>query len=483
MPLFNSFLNWILNFGIDVYTQLQYSPSPFYSGVILFVNGLWIPFVIVMLGAFKIIWLDWRQTLFHIRRRHFILLAIDVPRDNDQSPKAVENIFSHLYGILLSRNNMYEQWWEGRHQDYFSMELISIDGYVQFLVYTMEEYRDTVESAFYSQYPDAEITQVEDYVYGQDGEFKTIKWPNDAHDIFGTEYVFARPNAYPIRLWRDFEHTMSQELKDPMASLLENMNKIGHGEQIWLQWVITPEYDVDWQEPANKIAMKIAGKKVEASENAVDKLVGALLSMLDAIGAAIFPFYNYTESAEKVKDDMPSLMLHLTPTEKSQLEGIQLKTDKPGFWTKMRFVYIGKKGAFSKARGVSPIIGSLRQYDSLNLNSFKMHKWTKTSGIDYWMVKKRMARRKNNILRAFQGRSRSMGSNGMMLNTEELATLYHFPTITVKAPLVSRTQSKRASAPISLPIDNAPRTLRTQVNNKKTEESSLSSAPANLPFV
>ena len=121
--------------------------------------------LIITVAAFKTMWIDWRQTLFHVNRRHFILLAIDVPRDNEQSPKAVENIFSHLYGILLSRNNLYEEYWEGRHQDYFSMELVSIEGYVQFLVYTMEEYRDIVESAFYSQYPNAEITQVEDYVY------------------------------------------------------------------------------------------------------------------------------------------------------------------------------------------------------------------------------------------------------------------------------------------------------------------------------
>lgn len=497
MPIFDS----ISNFLLEVMYQLQVSPNPFYSAVILFINGLWVPMLIITLAALKTMWIDWRQTLFHINRRHFIILAIDVPRDNEQSPKAVENIFSNLYGIILSRNNLYQQWWEGRHQDYFSMELVSIEGYVQFLVYTMEEYRDIVESAFYSQYPDAEITQVEDYVYGQNREFKNMKWPNKTHDIFGTEYVLAKPNAYSLRLWRDFEHALSQEFKDPMASLLENMNKIGPGEQIWLQWVITPAYDADWQGPSQKLAMKIAGKKAKVSESFLDQLIGSLVSFLDGIGTAIFPFYNYTEENAKVKDDMPSMMLHLTPTESAQLEGIQMKADKPGFWTKMRFVYIAEKNAASKPRGVNPIIGSLRQYDSANQNSFKMHKWTKTSGIYYWMVKQRMGRRKTNILKAFQNRSRSMGSNGMILNTEELATLYHFPTEVVKAPLVSRTQSKRAAAPISLPVGGAPRTLREPVKeepqeiekkiiDKATKDATKDApsarsnqAPGNLPFI
>jgi len=465
--------------------------------LILLVNGFWIPFVVVIFSNAKIAWVDWRQNLYHDKNRRFILLAIDVPRDNDQSPMAVENIFSHLYGIQLSGNNFVEEYWEGRHQHYLSMEIVSIEGYVQFIVYTMDDYRDTVESAIYSQYPDAEITQIEDYVYGQNGEFRDIAFPNDKYDIFGTEYVLQKNHAYPIRSWRDFEHTMSQELKDPMASLLENMNKIGPGEQFWFQFVITPEFDYKWQTAAENEALKIAGKKVDVPKGKVDKGVEGMLKWLDALGAVIFPFYNKTETVE---EDLPmSLMLHMTPSEQKKIEGIQLKADKPGFWTKFRFIYIAEKTVFTKTRGLSPIMGSLRQFDSLNLNGFRMHKWTKTSGIDYWFVQRRMARRKNNIIRAYQDRSRSMGSEGMILNVEELATIYHFPTITVKAPLVSRTQAKRSSAPVALPIQHAPRTLREPVEEGRNTVpealpqeapettdppgSSDSAAPTNLPFV
>jgi len=463
--------------------------------LILLVNGFWIPFVVIIFGNAKTAWIDWRENVYHDKHRKFILLAIDVPRDNDQSPKAVENIFSHLYGIQLSRNNKYEKYWEGRHQHYISMELVSIEGYVQFIVYTMEDFRDIVESAIYSQYPDAEITQIEDYVYGQNGEYRNLKFPNDKYDIFGTEYVLQKSQAYPIRSWRDFEHTLSQELKDPMASLLENMNKIGPGEQFWFQFIITPEFDSDWQPRAENEAMRIAGKQVDIPKNKVDSFVGELLKWLDALGTAVFPFYNKTEEPER--DPPVSLMLHLTPSEQKKIEGIQLKADKPGFWTKFRFIYIAEKSVFSKARGLSPIVGSLRQYDSLNLNGFRMHKWTKTSGLDYVFVERRMARRKNNIVAAFQDRSRSMGSSGMVLNVEELATLYHFPTITVKAPLVSRTQAKRSSAPISLPIQHAQRRLRTSPDEQqlpalpsddRIAESPApleqkESAPTNLPFI
>lgn len=482
MPIFNS----VLNFLFDVFYQLQISPNPFYSGVILFMNGLWVLVIIMTIMAGKELWHDWRQGVHHVKTRKFIILAIDVPRDNEQSPKAVENIFAHLHGALPGSNTLYQEWWEGKTPDYFSMELVSIEGYVQFLVYLQEDYRDLVESAFYSQYPNAEITQVEDYVYGQDNEFKNLRFPNNKYQMYGCEFVFIKPDAYPIRLHMDFEHSLSQEFKDPMASLLETMNKIGPGEQFWFQLVITPEYDHNWHPKSNAAAMKIAGKSIDVPQSKADKAIGGLVGLLDMAGKAVFPFYNQTEETEK-KDEMPSLMLHLTPAEQRQVESIQMKADKHGYWTKFRYLYIADKDIATKAKGLAPVTGAIKQFSSLNLNALKPHKYTKTWGLYYLRVKERLARRQNNFLVAYQDRSRAMGSSGIILNTEELATLYHFPTEVVKAPMVSRTQSKRASAPVSLPIEGAPRTLRTPVAEEqpKPEEpaSNTSSAPTNLPFI
>ena len=284
-------------------------------------------------------------------------------------------------------------------------------------------------------------------------------------------------NNYHRRVYSEFEHALSQEFKDPMASLLESMNKIGPGEQIWLQLVITPEYNRNWLPQANAEAMKIAGKAVVAKAGGLmDQALGGLLKWIDAACVAVFPFYGSGDEEAK-KEDMPSLMLHLTPTERSQVEGIQLKAGKPGFWCKFRFVYLAKKKIFSRARGVSPMLGSIKQLGSLNLNTLDLHKYTKTSGLYYLFTEQRMARRQNNILRAFQGRSRSKGSNGIILNTEELATIYHFPNITVKAPLVARTQAKRASAPPALPLEIPGALARF----KQRSEASRAPAPVELP--
>lgn len=496
------FILGIYSFVMDVWQDAMNAPTPLEAGLIIMFNGGWIFVVAAGWDAFKAWWLNRQRNAYHNRTRKFILLAIDVPRDNEQSPRAVEGIFNQLHGALPGTNTLWQTWGLGKTTDYFSLEIVSIDGYVQFLVYTMEDYRDLVESAFYAQYPDAEITEVEDYVDGPNGDFVNLNFPNDKYDIFGTEFVLSKKDAFPIRLWKDFEHTMSAELKDPMASLLEAMNKIGPGEQLWFQIVITPEYGKNWITSARKQAMKIAGKATEDAKpgGLMDRVLGESLAWLDALAGGIFPFYNAHASEEKKKDDLPSLMLHLTPGEKAQIEGIEMKADKPGFWCKMRYIYIGQKPVFSRARGVAPMLGAIKQYDSYTNNNITPHKYTKTSGIDYWLVKWRMSLRKNKILRAIQGRSRAMGSYGMILNTEELATLYHFPVVTVKAPLVSRTEAKRASAPISLPLETpspfarfktagyatkapAPPTLPESVVAESEVKEPSVSVPENLPFV
>jgi len=127
-------LDSILQFFVDVYNQLILVNDPISAMAIIFLNGGWVIFLVMMIGAGKISWHDSRQALYHIKKRKFILLAIDVPRDNEQSPKAVENIFTHLHGSLSGSNTLYQEWWLGKTPDYFSMEIVSIEGYVQFIV-------------------------------------------------------------------------------------------------------------------------------------------------------------------------------------------------------------------------------------------------------------------------------------------------------------------------------------------------------------
>lgn len=136
------------------------------------------------------------------------------------------------------------------------------------------------------------------------------------------------------------------------------------------------------------------------------------------------------------------------------LEKIQQKLSKHPFRVKFRLVYIGENAVFNKGRGVASVISAIQQFNTANGNGFKPGAKSKT-GADYFRVKQRVARRQNDILRNYVNRDNSSGDpvENMYLNSEELATLWHFPVLTVKAPQVEKIQSKKLAPPTRLPYE------------------------------
>lgn len=410
----------------------------------IFYSGGWIAFAIGFMYYSYVMWLQYRQQKYYSTIK-FVILAIDVPKDTEQTPKAVEQLFSTLSGAHTPLNAR-EIYWEGKFQLSFSFEIVSIDGYVQFLIRTPEQLRDVVESSIYSQYPDAEITEVEDYV----NEVPT-QYPNDTHNVWGTEVILAKKDVYPIRTYRFFEDSVSGEFKDPIASLLETMSKIQVGEQVWIQILIRPT-DFKWIKESEKEAYKIAGKKIHQKESTLGKMMSDIFGIffLSTGETWFFPSGGAQSAPSRDKKEDPSMMLHLTPGERSTIEAVEEKAGKNGFLCKMRLVYISPLEQYSTPRVISSVFGSIKQFNTLDLNAFKPDPATKTQ-INYFFIEFRKNWRRERIVRSYKGRSGTVGHSYFILNTEELATVWHFPNKFIKAPMLQRTESKKSEPPFSLP--------------------------------
>jgi hypothetical protein len=50
-------------------------------------------------------------------------------------------------------------------------------------------------------------------------------------------------------------------------------------------------------------------------------------------------------------------------------------------------------------------------------------------------------------------RSRVFFEKGFILNIEELATLFHFPTVAVQAPMTPYVELKKGGPPVDLPLE------------------------------
>jgi hypothetical protein len=297
-----------------------------------------------------------------------------------------------------------------------------------------------VESSIYSQYPDAEITEVDDYV-----DWAPEDYPDDTYNIWGSEIIPVSHQAFPIKTYPAFEDKVSGEYKDPLAAILETMSKIHVGEQIWFQILVKPT-GFEWVQESQNMALKLAGKKIKEKTSKPNEVVDWITNSMDKIGEFIFPLWK--ESNEK--DELPSMMLHLTPGEKDSIEAIQNKASKMGFECKIRLIYLAPLEDYSPNRAVSSVFGAVKQFADLNLNGFYPDPRTKTS-VNYWFTKYRAKKRKSALVKAYKGRSGAAGHSSFILNTEELATLWHFPGMEIRTPLLKRTETKKSQAPSSLP--------------------------------
>jgi len=185
--------------------------------------------------------------------------------------------------------------------------------------------------------------------------------------------------------------------------------------------------------------------------------------------------------------EFPSNVLHMSKGDLETVHAIEVKSSKTGFKTKMRMIYMGKTGVFSKPRGVSPFVGALRQYAANNLNGFKPAKKMTTKS-DYLRAEQRTYKKQRKILKQYKSRSIYAGtkSDGYLLNVEELASLYHFPSIEVSTTSVRTADSKKAPAPMSIPIpeeleDNIEPEKETKDENTKRESIKVG-PPTNLPM-
>jgi hypothetical protein len=444
----------------------------------IFVNGGWIIFLIILLVGLYIAKLQFARQKYRNNTEN-ILLAIDIPKENEQTLVAVEQIFAQLYAIK-SHGNKLERFWKGKVPGRFSLEIVSIDGYIQYLIRSEKDHRDLVEAAIYAQYPDAEITEVGDYTDSVQNQF-----PNKEYDLWGTEMVLTKSEAYPIRTYRNFEHTLTQKFADPMASLLEAFSRLQPGEQTWLQLVITPAGS-GWTKNAEHLVKKLVGEKITKKKGMLSPITdtargfgGEAINQVMGGGAE-------SDNKNKSETKDATKMQSLTPGERNIVEAVQEKMAKIAFKTKIRLIYSAKKEIFDRNRGMRPVMGALMQYSTQNLNGLKTHKKTKTKA-DYVRVKKRVAQKQRKILRAYKMRANHLGiGEGFIMNIEELASIYHFPIAEITVPPVQRTEVRKGGAPAALPREfmsssGIPSQVADEVTPTNQSPSKLG-VPENLPI-
>lgn len=391
----------------------------------------WLPLFLVIL--FLNTWFSYKRREW-IQSQGSILLEIKLPRDIARSPAAMEQVLSGLFEPVVG--TFADAYLKGRVRDWFSLEIVSLDGEVKFFIWAFPKWKKIIESRIYAQYPNAEVFEVKDYALD-------VVYDPEKINIFGVTTRLNKADAYPIKTYIDYEldkHGKEQEeIIDPITQVLEYFGTLQPGEQAWIQIMIQAHRKEGLEDA--RIFTKPDWKK------------GVKKEIEDIIKKESFVKPTQPEPGKPP----PPFLTFLTNTQTKTIEAIERNASKLAFDTMIRIVYIASNEVYDKMKGYG-LIGSIRQFGSNTLNGIRPQ-WF--SGIAYpWgdFLGIRKKRNQRLLLDAYKRRSffnvpyKNFHGKPYILTTEELATIFHFPGATTTTPTLIRVPSKKGAAPSNLPM-------------------------------
>lgn len=353
------------------------------------------------------------------------MLEINIPREVHRSPQAMEMIIDVLHHFGGGGMSWQHKFWYGAVLFPASLEIVSIEGSIYFFMRVHKQIADLVKSTMYSQYPNVEVNEVDDY---------TKYVPNynnhsDTWDLYGVDFKLAKDDFIPIKTYIDYGldkavGSLEEYQKiDPMTPLLEFLTTLRAGEQIWLQIIVRADGLSDWRKRADKFIQGLMGRASTGTED---------------------------DGSQSVK---------LTHGEQEQIKSIQRSLSKHGFEAVIRALYIAKKENFrNSAIGFfkNPIF---KPFASLYLNSIKKKGdsdpydwvWQDITGKKVPNLKKKFFNDYINR-KSFYGIEKKDKSDIMIFTSEELATLFHIPGRVSEATTLERVDATKAQPPQNLPI-------------------------------
>jgi len=410
-------------------------------------------FLILLVGFFS--FSRW-QARKRKDREKYIVVQVRVPKDNEKNgPVVAEQIFSTLHGIQ-SKFSIWERL-KGYSSDNVSFELTNIGRVIKFNVAFPEKLRNLVEGQIYAQYADVEISDCDDYSIN----------PKYEKNAVSAELELVEADIFPIRRYSQFEDRINKIIVDSIAGITSSLVKLNDPEdQAWVQVVVSP-LTKRWRIVFTK-CVKILNKGIFANIDFLTKAYAKAFITRKLWPKVVFsPVYAifwiqgflafagvHLEEGLTHSRDVDEQVVRVHEKERSMDAAID-KVGRLMFEAKIRIVYVPKNANFEKAKiKLQEIAGSFKQFNFPHLNGFEIDKFLKGG----------------KAVELFKRRSLN---GSFVLNNEELATIYHLPTIMVKTSNIYWVSSKKLEPPSDLPgeeVDGEKTTILGRANfrdNKK----------------
>ena len=288
-------------------------------------------------------------------------------------------------------------------QRHVSFEIVAREGLVYYYAVVPTVLTDTVRQAIAAAYPSARLEEVSEHsVFSKVGK---------ASGTIGGEFTLRKEFIYPIS-------TYMESKRDASRALLNAVSSAGREDGVGIQFLIRPAYE-KWTKRSISAAEQIVKNKGEKKSSG-----GSGLSVRDVMQALWKP----PEASDKKEFQAEK---PLSAVEQAKVDAIQEKIRYPGYEVMIRVVVSSNTAARSQVL-LKNIVAAFALFDSPSFNGFKFNL---TKNVD-------------ELATAFIFRFFPQANSRDILNSVELATLFHLPDQnSIPTSQVKRQMSKQVDGP------------------------------------
>ncbi len=262
-------------------------------------------------------------------------------------------------------------------QRHIAFEIIAHKGLVHYYAVVPYILVDVVTQAVAAAYPTARLEEVSEHnIFSKVGKIS---------GTIGGELTLKKEYAYPIA-------TFQEQKRDPMRAILNALGSAGREDGVAIQILLRPAQD-GWT------------KNVISSANAIKKKKGEKKGGFFSPRELLQALWKAPEVSEAKPEDK-----QLTSLEQSTIEAMEEKTRHPGYETLIRIVVSSNTSARSQAL-LKNVVSAFSLFDSSGKNGLK---FSVAKNIEQFVT--------SFIFRFFP---QTVKKN--ILNSVELATIFHFP--------------------------------------------------------
>ncbi len=396
-------LSLLLVVPVAIYVAPQTSASV--VGFFVFLSPLWLPPLLALIAV--PLWITVVRSQY-LARIPYTLLELKPGEDTPKTPRPMEAIFYALYHrVTISRAS---ELLTGEFRLPWSFEIASHAGTVRFFVRIPRAHRQSFELRLRSEYPDIDIDEPRDYA-------RELAFNPATHALVVREFKLTKPDPYPLKVYDAYD---KEKKPQPFSHVLETALRMGEHEHLFVSWMVRPHQ----RERTGFFAPEADTLHQEAT-NEIARLVGE------------------EGDPRRLPKEAQSVIAHLENALK-----------KPSYDCGLRALYVSTQEAYSEERismvehlfdtFSDPSLNSLEAYDPRGRWGWPLSDITRIAPwLSEWYAVN-LYRRRAFFAPPYYGAP-------FVLNTAELATVFHLPQVSRRSVL-ARARGQRLEPPDNLPI-------------------------------